>query len=128
MSSHGIHPNINSIIRLRDQIDAALYQLPIAPEDAVNMMAGLISTLEPKDIEIIKDTFQYINEETAALAKSHSMTLKNRRIQLRLPTYKAWFLKINQTLWEKGYLENKKYGGGFFDPSGGKKSGTRFKR
>ena len=109
MSSHGIHPNINSIIRLRDQIDTALYQLPIAPEDAVNMMAGLISTLEPKDIETIKDTFQYLNEEVTALAKSRSRILKDRRIRLRLPVYKQWFLKINQTLWEEGYLSNKKY-------------------
>jgi len=109
MSSHGIHPNITSIIRFRDQINTALYQPPITPEDAVNQMAGLISILEPTDIETIKDTFQHVNEETVALAKSRSMTLKTRRIQLRLPVYKEWFLLINKTLWDKGYLSNKKY-------------------
>jgi len=105
----GIHPNITSIIRIRDQIATALYQLPIAPEDAVNQMAGLITILEPDDIEEIKDTFQYIKEEVTALAKSRSITLKNRRIQLRLPTYKEWFLEINGVLWDKGYLKNDKY-------------------
>lgn len=105
-----IHPNITSIIRLRDQIATALYELPITPEHAVNMMAGLVSILEPKDIEAIKETFQYINEEIKALAEKRSIALKHQRIKLRLPTYKKWFLLINKVLWDKGYLENKKYG------------------
>jgi len=105
-----IHPNITSIIRLRDQIATALYTPPISPEDAVNQMGGLISILEPKDIETLKTTFQSINEETAALAKSRSRSLKTRRIQLRLLVYKDWFLEINKILWTESYLQNKKYG------------------
>ena len=104
-----IHPNITSIIRLRDQIATALYTPPLAPEDAVNQMGGLISILEPKDIDTLKTTFQSINEETAALAKSRSRSLKTRRIQLRLPVYKDWFLEINKILWTEGYLKNDKY-------------------
>ena len=105
-----IHPNITSIIRVRDQIETALYSLPIAPEAAVNMMAGLVSKLEPTDIDEIKDTFKYINEEIEALAKKRSLALKNQRIQLRLSVYKNWFLLINKILWDKEYLKYDKYG------------------
>ena len=105
-----IHPNITSIIRVRDQIETALYSLPIAPEAVVNMMAGLVSKLEPTDIDEIKDTFKYINEEIEALAKKRSLALKNQRIKLRLHVYKQWFLLINKILWDKDYLKHDKYG------------------
>lgn len=106
----GIHPAISSIIHKRDTISVALHNAPQQPEDALNQMLGLISDLDTKDKEGIQKLRNDIESEVQYLGNAKSVSLKNKRINTRMHVYRRWYDMIDKTLWEKGYLENKKYG------------------
>lgn len=104
--SAGYHPQIGSIIRIRDQIYTALY-VSNDVNSFLNQCLGLMALLKPEDYgEALEKS---IVNELAFLSTTKSASKKMYRKNYRAHVYKGWFRDLNKILWEKKYLENEKY-------------------
>jgi len=119
-----LHIKIGHLDALLRQAEEALSR--VARRDyeqaapAMLSMRYLLASMEPTDRAQLAEVEKYITEEWAALSRSRSLTLRNRRIDMRFDIYVGWLKEIQDALWRFGYWSNEKYG--FHDPSGGKKS------
>jgi len=107
LSSTGYHPNIGSIIRVRDQIFTALY----VEDNIISFLKqskGLMFMLKPADrSKELRDSF---DDELTFFAVNKSRTRKISHLNSYRKKYDDWFMDINKILWEKNYLENETYG------------------
>ena len=94
--------HINSIVKVRDQINFELYTNKNYPL-AISQMIGLISMLKPADQpqEILTSL---MNEDTA-LETERSTTKLANRLRGRKNIYIGWWFSILKILWNKNYLE-----------------------
>ena len=107
MSSTGYHPNIGSIIRVRDQIFNALYLEKDIPS-FLNQIKGLMALLKPADYsETLKDG---VDIELKFFYTNKSRQKKITHLNSYSKKYDEWFKELNKILWEKNYLENQTYG------------------
>jgi len=104
--SEGNHPNISSIIRMRDTINLALY-IDINYRQALRQMDGLMRVIEKKDRD--KDLHTKIIDELKFYNRSKSISKNKIRIKHQEFKYGDWYMEINDILYEKDYLLNKKY-------------------
>ena len=94
--------HINSIVKVRDQINFELYTNKNYPL-AVSQMIGLISMLKPADQpqEILTSL---MNEDTT-LETERSITKLANRLRERKKFYIGWWYALTKILWDKNYLE-----------------------
>lgn len=104
----GIHPNITSIIRLRDRISQALYQ-DQEIKLAVRLMKALIDNLEPEDRHELDAVKKRILIDLQDFKSMGSRNLLAQKVRARTQLYYDWNEQINDLLWKEGYLENAKY-------------------
>ena len=104
--SEGTHPNISSIIRMRDTINLALY-IDINYRQALRQMDGLMRVIEKKD----RDNVLHIKiiDELKFYNRSKSLTKNRSRLHVNEFKYGDWYMEINDILYDKEYLLNKKY-------------------
>lgn len=120
------HPEIGSLIRKRDAIDEKLAEGRYI--DAIHAMIRLLLELKPDDIrsdtgkELLNDLYSELNYIREIHQKDPgvvpTLTFNNA------DNYIGFYSRLNSILWEKGYLLDSSYG--FWDPSGGRKSGASF--
>ncbi len=106
MSSGAYHPQIGSIIRIRDQIYTALY----VNQNTLNFLTqcvGLMAILKPYDYS--EELEAKIYKELDFFEKNRSVEGKQTRIKRRRRTYTKWFRELNKILWDRKYLENRTY-------------------
>jgi hypothetical protein len=106
MSSSGNHPEINSLIRFKDQAREELNTGQYMA--AIKTLCTLMRELRTIDQDI--ELKGYLIKERKALAvykypggvKKHVMENKFK--------YEAWYEEVVQILWKKNYLVNESYG------------------
>lgn len=108
-TSRGVHPEITSLIRKRDEIHSVLYTHDYAPGLAIQQMIGLLFELEEKDQdeEIIEDLMKKFH----FLSTMASQTNRNIHGKAMKPVLWGLMRKINKILWDGDYLTNEKYRG-----------------
>jgi len=107
MSSSGYHPNIGSIIRVRDQLFKTLYIDDNIPA-FLSQAKGLMALLKPVDQDTaFKET---IDKEIKFFASNNSRKRRNDHLSSYRKKYDEWFMTLNAILWDKNYLENETYG------------------
>jgi len=103
----GFHPHIGSIIHTRDTIQNTLYVLKNYKE-ALLQMEGIFSLLKEDDYK--QELREEIENEYEHLIDIKGINQYNSRIKAKRRKYRQWFRDINKILWDKGYLDNSKYG------------------
>ena len=111
-----IHPEIHSIIKLRDEIQNALYQDQYI--DYLELSLLMVYRLDPKDQK--DDKVQ--NLEKALLTSleelrnikgrknpNQTMSLRHEHGKTNYETYRGYFKTLSNILWENQYLVNEKY-------------------
>lgn len=106
MSQKGHHPNIGSIIKIRDKIGQQLHGEK-DPVSALHLMLNLIAIIEEKDRDLNLE--KEIYDEIQYYYKTKSIHRKNMRQNRRYNDYNIWFKELNNTLYQGEYLLNKKY-------------------
>jgi len=126
-----IHPEIGSIIRRRDQAYELLRMKQY--DQVLEDMILILLELKPQDVSKYKEDIQEIRKLYFHFQYILGRT-DNQTMALRLNEYKKrqeelWehWHTLNKILWEGNYLLEEGYRG-FFDPSGGRKSGERFEK
>jgi len=106
----GIHPNISSIIRLRDDANQLLHDhMDIDSRiQGLRHLDALMRIIEKKDRN--EELHTHIINEIKFFSTNHSRTQEQNRIMTREFIYLNWFMELDDILWEKEYLLNRKYG------------------
>jgi hypothetical protein len=114
--SSGIHPQIFSLLKLKDEI---LTHLGFRDyESALNKMYFMYMELEKKDHD---DTiFEKLRKERITIRRFAHPGGAITRMNTMSRVYESWFDSMMVTLNTKGYFTNAKYG--HYDPSNGRKS------
>ena len=103
-----IHPEINSLIRKRDMVFSCLYET-YNPEKALRLMEGILREIEKKHRP--EELIEKIINEREKLRKIENQTQTKSHMSQMVHIYSDWLELLNDVLWEKEYLYNKRYGG-----------------
>jgi len=100
--SKAIHPEISSIINVRNQIREYLRMKHYQPEDALELMALLLEEIrrEHRDAELLAN----IQKERIFYAETTSKVQKANQSRKTKIVYEGFLEKINHILWEHDYL------------------------
>jgi len=82
-------------------------------------MDGLMRLLNKEDRD--PELHDRIRSEKKYYTTTRSASKRQQRITSKEGSYGDWFMQLNDILWEKDYLLNRKYDP-MFDPSGGQRS------
>jgi len=98
--------HINSIVKVRDQINFELYTNKNYPL-AISQMIGLISMLKPADQP--DDILTSLMNEDMALENERSITKLTNRLRGRKNIYIGWWFSLTKILHNKKYLSEEGY-------------------
>ena len=101
-----IHPEISSLIRLKDQ--ARDLRIEGKHEPLLETLYALMDELKTEDQD--SETLGAIEKEFITLDNFKYPGEKKKWIKDHKKTYLKWYRTIIQILWDKHYLENEKYG------------------
>lgn len=104
--SQGTHPEIGSLVRAKDQMWDALIR-----GDYINALARMWAILgDIKKEDDPNNMFETILKEQNLVQSLGDERRRRERISGASTAYRKWGRDIIQILWDKHYLENKKYG------------------
>jgi len=104
--SGGVHPEISSLVRHKDemwsQLQAGNYTA------ALETMLVILYDIENKDVP--QDLVNKVNREITVLERFESNAQHQDRLKKSRPRYWKMAHAVQQVLWAKDYLVNKRYG------------------
>ena len=118
MSSNGIHPQIISLLKLKDEGRSHMIKGQYYEALKIMKFINIEISREDRDKEIVKKILQEIATLNGFTYKKGSG--RRNRIKSMSHNYNEWWETIFYILETKGYLSNEKYG--YHDPSNGRKS------
>lgn len=112
----GMHPQILSLIRLKDEGRQALMKGDYAKNLEINYLIQVEMQSKDRDSEL----FDNVKKERKILEGFKYNGGSKNWVKSKKRQYEEWWESTIQRLYDKGYLSNEKYG--FHDPAKGRQS------
>jgi len=102
----GIHPEIGSLIRHKDEMWAQLRDNNFS--GALETMLLILYDIKKEDVN--QTIIDSVNQEISLLEAFENQNQRKKRLIQQRKTYWGWARNIVQILWDKQYLLSQKYG------------------